>query len=216
MSESSRGDTTNYKTTFDPGDRVQPRPHITIDNRPAVEVDGAGVVRRTTILDAGGELVHVRHDNGRETSWPADQLEMVAAERVPSAAACPTCKSTEAWHGVITEPGEPERWACDECGTSLSVSVREPKPAKAGFPEVKPARRPVVSRLGTRLIGVVVELLDAIEDDAAHEKACADFGMHMLTLLGRGRSEDVTLTHLEAAALALGMSPAQLLREATS
>lgn len=34
---------------------------------------------------------------------------------------CPACGDPDAWHGVITEPGEPSRWACDECGHSQST-----------------------------------------------------------------------------------------------
>lgn len=29
---------------------------------------------------------------------------------------CPSCRRSGSWHGVITEPGERERFACDECG----------------------------------------------------------------------------------------------------
>lgn len=36
---------------------------------------------------------------------------------------CPKCGNTAAWHGVIVEPGEPDRYACDECGCSMSVEV---------------------------------------------------------------------------------------------
>lgn len=50
---------------------------------------------------------------------------------------CPKCGNEEAWHGVITEPGERERFACDECGMWLAVTVNKvepPKPAKAKRP----------------------------------------------------------------------------------
>lgn len=43
---------------------------------------------------------------------------------------CPKCKSVEAWHGVIVEPGERERFACDECGFWMAVQVTKPKPPK--------------------------------------------------------------------------------------
>lgn len=44
---------------------------------------------------------------------------------------CPKCKSVEAWHGVIVEPGEADRYACDECGMWMTVKVTQPKPPKA-------------------------------------------------------------------------------------
>lgn len=50
---------------------------------------------------------------------------------------CPKCGNEEAWHGVITEPGERERFACDECGMWLALTVKKvepPKPAKAKRP----------------------------------------------------------------------------------
>lgn len=45
--------------------------------------------------------------------------------------ACPKCKSVDAWHGVITEPDEGERFACDECGMWMAVKVTQPKPPRA-------------------------------------------------------------------------------------
>lgn len=48
---------------------------------------------------------------------------------------CFVCKSTEAWHGCITEDGS-TKFACDECGVSTStiVDAPKPKPAKAKRP----------------------------------------------------------------------------------
>ncbi|NGN92640.1 hypothetical protein G5C66_07800 [Nocardioides sp. KC13] len=34
---------------------------------------------------------------------------------------CPSCGNKDAWHGVITEPGDPEMFACDECGHGVVV-----------------------------------------------------------------------------------------------
>lgn len=41
---------------------------------------------------------------------------------------CPNCGSAEAWHGVIVEPDEAERFACDDCGTSMAINPA-PMPA---------------------------------------------------------------------------------------
>lgn len=46
------------------------------------------------------------------------------------AAGCPKCHSVEAWHGVIVGPGEPERFACDECGMWMSVQAVTPAPVE--------------------------------------------------------------------------------------
>lgn len=50
---------------------------------------------------------------------------------------CPKCGSDEAWHPVVTEPGENERSACDECGMWLSLKVTHP-----AAPKAPKARRP--------------------------------------------------------------------------
>ncbi|MEU0312500.1 hypothetical protein [Nocardioides sp. NPDC006273] len=50
---------------------------------------------------------------------------------------CPKCKSTDAWHGVIVEPGEDERYACDECGHWMAITItrtKQPEPPKAKRP----------------------------------------------------------------------------------
>ncbi|GGR60929.1 hypothetical protein J2S40_004502 [Nocardioides luteus] len=67
-----------------------------------------------------------------------------AGDNTPSTSApkaCPACGSAEAWHGVITEPGEGDRHACDACGTVRTVRILESEPVEAVHLHLSP--RPV-------------------------------------------------------------------------
>ena len=60
----------------------------------------------------------------KSSSTPAESGDNSTNTSAPKA--CPVCRSTEAWHGVITEPDEVERHACDDCGTVRTVRILEP------------------------------------------------------------------------------------------
>jgi hypothetical protein len=87
-----------------------------------------GTVRDVDIFKDGRVLVHVNHDDGSYTAWDLAELEPETAPL--GGESCPKCKSAEAWHGVITEPGEAERYACDACGMNLAIQVSQPEPPK--------------------------------------------------------------------------------------
>lgn len=77
----------------------------------------------------------------KSSSTPAEVGDNSTISSAPKA--CPVCGSAEGWHGVITEPGEAERHACDECGTIRLVRIVKPESDEAGdntatSPEVAP------------------------------------------------------------------------------
>lgn len=55
---------------------------------------------------------------------------------------CPSCGAVEAWHGVVTEPDESPRSACDECGhvedTLYGWEARYVEATEEHFTEVDP------------------------------------------------------------------------------
>lgn len=111
---------------------------------------------------------------------------------------CPQCGNAEAWHGVITEPDEAPRSACDECGHIETRQVeREAPAATVQYRDLLPAAlAAVVFALAAVILAVIFAASDQPDTDANVGKCIQ--AQRVLYQADRGQAAEKCLAMLDA------------------